>query len=151
MTNREPLETGTEDLLGWVEDGVAVLSFNRPDARNALSQARTDAIGGNAQVAQAKSELDETTAALNQLRTDFEKSIADDPDLAAAKKALDDAKAKTKDADDKLAAAQKDVQTQKQARETALAEQRKLDREAAQQARQQKQQNTMTHSTARSR
>jgi 2-(1,2-epoxy-1,2-dihydrophenyl)acetyl-CoA isomerase len=39
VTNREALETGTEDLLGWVEDGVAVLSFNRPDARNALSQA----------------------------------------------------------------------------------------------------------------
>src|SRR5215210_9167254 len=37
MSNRESLDTGTEDLLGWVEDGVAVLSFNRPEARNALS------------------------------------------------------------------------------------------------------------------
>ncbi len=37
MSNREPLDTGTDDLLGWVEDGVAVLSFNRPEARNALS------------------------------------------------------------------------------------------------------------------
>ena len=37
MSDQEPLETGTEDLLGWVEDGVAVLSFNRPSARNALS------------------------------------------------------------------------------------------------------------------
>ena len=32
-----PLETGTEDLLGRVEDRVAVLTFNRPDRRNALS------------------------------------------------------------------------------------------------------------------
>ncbi len=37
MTRRE-LETGTEHLLGWVEDGVAVLSFNRPDRRNALHE-----------------------------------------------------------------------------------------------------------------
>jgi 2-(1,2-epoxy-1,2-dihydrophenyl)acetyl-CoA isomerase len=37
MADRETLETGTEDLLGWIEDGVAVLSFNRPEARNALS------------------------------------------------------------------------------------------------------------------
>jgi 2-(1,2-epoxy-1,2-dihydrophenyl)acetyl-CoA isomerase len=37
MSNRQPLVTGTEDLLGWVEEGVAVLSFNRPEARNALS------------------------------------------------------------------------------------------------------------------
>ena len=121
------------------------------DARNEVSQARTRALAGNAEVAKAKSDLDEATAALNKLRADFETSIADDPDLAAAKKALDDAKARTKDADDKLASAQKDVQTQKQAHDTAVAEQRKLDREAAQQARQQKQQNTMTHSTARSR
>lgn len=38
MSEREPLHTGTDDLLGWVSDGVAVLSFNRPSARNALSQ-----------------------------------------------------------------------------------------------------------------
>ena len=33
------LETGTDDLLGRVEDRVAVLTFNRPDRRNALSGA----------------------------------------------------------------------------------------------------------------
>lgn len=38
MSEREPLHTGTDDLIGWVEDGVAVLAFNRPEARNALSQ-----------------------------------------------------------------------------------------------------------------
>jgi len=32
------LETGTEDLLGRIEDRVAVLTFNRPDRRNALSE-----------------------------------------------------------------------------------------------------------------
>lgn len=37
MSERRELETGTQDLLGWVEDGVAVLSFNRPASRNALS------------------------------------------------------------------------------------------------------------------
>jgi len=31
------LETGTDHLLGRVEDRVAVLTFNRPDRRNALS------------------------------------------------------------------------------------------------------------------
>lgn len=31
------LETGTEDLLGRIEDRVAVLTFNRPERRNALS------------------------------------------------------------------------------------------------------------------
>jgi len=38
-----PLETGTNDLLGRVEDRVAVLTFNRPDRRNALS---TEMYGG---------------------------------------------------------------------------------------------------------
>ena len=38
MSDRRALETGTEFLLGWVESGVAVLSFNRPDSRNALHE-----------------------------------------------------------------------------------------------------------------
>lgn len=33
------IETGTDDLLGRVEDRVAVLTFNRPERRNALSAA----------------------------------------------------------------------------------------------------------------
>lgn len=37
--SRESLDTGTEDLLAWIEDGVATISFNRPQARNSLSEA----------------------------------------------------------------------------------------------------------------
>lgn len=37
MTSR-PLETGTDDLVGRIEDHVAVLAFNRPERRNALSE-----------------------------------------------------------------------------------------------------------------
>ena len=33
----QQIETGTEQLLGRVEDGVAVLTINRPEARNAMS------------------------------------------------------------------------------------------------------------------
>jgi 2-(1,2-epoxy-1,2-dihydrophenyl)acetyl-CoA isomerase len=33
---RRPLDTGTDKLLGYVQGGVAVLSFNQPDRRNAL-------------------------------------------------------------------------------------------------------------------
>lgn len=32
-------DTGTDDLLAHAEDGVAVITFNRPDRRNALSDA----------------------------------------------------------------------------------------------------------------
>jgi 2-(1,2-epoxy-1,2-dihydrophenyl)acetyl-CoA isomerase len=38
MTKRT-LETGTKDLIAYVEDGVAVLVMNRPERRNALSGA----------------------------------------------------------------------------------------------------------------
>jgi 2-(1,2-epoxy-1,2-dihydrophenyl)acetyl-CoA isomerase len=33
------LDTGTDDLLASIEDGVAVLTMNRPDRRNAMSEA----------------------------------------------------------------------------------------------------------------
>jgi 2-(1,2-epoxy-1,2-dihydrophenyl)acetyl-CoA isomerase len=45
MTNRQPLDTGSDYLLGWVEDGVAVLSFNQPDRRNALREEMYDGFG----------------------------------------------------------------------------------------------------------
>jgi 2-(1,2-epoxy-1,2-dihydrophenyl)acetyl-CoA isomerase len=38
------LDTGTETLLGTVEDGVAVLTMNRPDRRNALSLPMIDGL-----------------------------------------------------------------------------------------------------------
>ncbi|MPY95526.1 MAG: enoyl-CoA hydratase [Acidimicrobiia bacterium] len=43
MGDDRTLETGTEYLLGRVEDGVAVLTFNRPDRRNALHPAMFEA------------------------------------------------------------------------------------------------------------
>jgi 2-(1,2-epoxy-1,2-dihydrophenyl)acetyl-CoA isomerase len=39
------IDTGTEHLLGVVDDGVGVLTLNRPERRNALSGAITDALG----------------------------------------------------------------------------------------------------------
>ena len=39
------LETGTEDLRAEIDDGVAVITMNRPDRRNALSEAMISALG----------------------------------------------------------------------------------------------------------
>jgi 2-(1,2-epoxy-1,2-dihydrophenyl)acetyl-CoA isomerase len=39
------LDTGTEDLRAEIDDGVAVLTMNRPDRRNALSPAMVSAMG----------------------------------------------------------------------------------------------------------
>src|SRR3954471_3800113 len=38
------LDTGTDTLLGTVEDGVAVLTMNRPERRNALSLPMLDGL-----------------------------------------------------------------------------------------------------------
>ena len=39
------LDTGTEDLLAEIDDGVAVITMNRPDRRNAFSQVMLSALG----------------------------------------------------------------------------------------------------------
>jgi 2-(1,2-epoxy-1,2-dihydrophenyl)acetyl-CoA isomerase len=39
------LDTGTEDLLAEIDDGVAVITMNRPDRRNAFSPAMVSALG----------------------------------------------------------------------------------------------------------
>ena len=39
------LDTGTDDLLAEIDDGVAVLTLNRPDRRNAFSQPMINALG----------------------------------------------------------------------------------------------------------
>ena len=35
--SRRTLDTGTKDLLAHVDDGVAVITMNRPERRNAMS------------------------------------------------------------------------------------------------------------------
>jgi 2-(1,2-epoxy-1,2-dihydrophenyl)acetyl-CoA isomerase len=39
------LDTGTEDLRAEIDDGVAVLTMNRPNRRNAFSPAMVSALG----------------------------------------------------------------------------------------------------------
>ena len=39
------LDTGTEDLRAEIDDGVAVITMNRPDRRNAFSPAMVSALG----------------------------------------------------------------------------------------------------------
>jgi len=39
------LDTGTEDLRAEIDDGVAVITMNRPDRRNAFSEAMMSAMG----------------------------------------------------------------------------------------------------------
>jgi len=41
----QPVDTGTRDLLCRIEDRVAVVTLNRPDAKNALSPEMKEALG----------------------------------------------------------------------------------------------------------
>jgi 2-(1,2-epoxy-1,2-dihydrophenyl)acetyl-CoA isomerase len=50
------IETGTNDLLGSIEGGVAMLTMNRPERRNALSGAMLGALG--AALAECESDPD---------------------------------------------------------------------------------------------
>ena len=38
------IDTGTQDLLAALDDGVLTLTFNRPEARNAMSEAMNRAL-----------------------------------------------------------------------------------------------------------
>jgi len=42
---KREITTGTNDLLAHVEDGIAVLTMNRPERRNALSGEMLEALG----------------------------------------------------------------------------------------------------------
>lgn len=42
---QRPIDTGTEDLLARVEDGIAIVTMNRPQRRNALSADMLQAMG----------------------------------------------------------------------------------------------------------
>ena len=42
--NTRPIDTGTQQLLCRIEDGVGVVTFSRPEARNALSDILTPAL-----------------------------------------------------------------------------------------------------------
>ena len=44
MTHEIKIETGTDELLCVIRDRVAVITLNRPDARNSLSDTLTPAL-----------------------------------------------------------------------------------------------------------
>jgi len=51
------LETGTDELLARVEDGVAVLTLNRPERRNALTEAMLAALSETLRAVEADEEV----------------------------------------------------------------------------------------------
>ncbi|MDP6374972.1 MAG: enoyl-CoA hydratase-related protein [Pseudomonadales bacterium] len=54
---REPIETGSEALLAYEEDGVAVLTLNRPQARNAMGDGMTEGLAAALQYAENASQI----------------------------------------------------------------------------------------------
>ena len=48
----EEIETGTDDLLASLDEGVLTLTMNRPEARNAMSGAMTGALAEQLAVAE---------------------------------------------------------------------------------------------------
>src|SRR5258705_1141149 len=45
MDDMTAIDTGTEDLRAEIDSGVAVITMNRPERRNAFSQAMVSALG----------------------------------------------------------------------------------------------------------
>jgi 2-(1,2-epoxy-1,2-dihydrophenyl)acetyl-CoA isomerase len=56
MTNRT-IDTGTNDLLAHVDEGVAVLTMNRPERRNALSGAMLEALARTLEHCETQSDI----------------------------------------------------------------------------------------------
>src|SRR2546430_14983347 len=54
MGDMTAIDTGTEDLRAEIDGGVAVITMNRPDRRNAFSHAMVSALG--AVLAQAETD-----------------------------------------------------------------------------------------------
>jgi 2-(1,2-epoxy-1,2-dihydrophenyl)acetyl-CoA isomerase len=51
------LDTGTDELLGRVEDGVAVLTLNRPERRNALTEPMLGALAATLRAVEADDDV----------------------------------------------------------------------------------------------
>ena len=51
------IDTGTNDLLAHIDDGVAVLTMNRPERRNALSLAMLDALAATLEACETSTEV----------------------------------------------------------------------------------------------
>ncbi len=105
-------------------------------AKDALTKMRATALTSNSKASAARTDLTTQTQALAALHQQYDDSLKQDPDYASARSAFDDAKAKATAADQKLADAKTAYARAVAARNAAIAEQRKLDRDyAAQQAR----------------
>jgi enoyl-CoA hydratase/carnithine racemase len=59
------LDTGTEDLRAEIDGGVAVITMNRPERRNAFSHAMVSALGA----VLAQVETDEAVGCANRAST----------------------------------------------------------------------------------
>ena len=51
------IDTGTQDLLAELDEGVLTLTLNRPDARNAMSRAMNDALAAQLAAAELDPEV----------------------------------------------------------------------------------------------
>jgi hypothetical protein len=99
-------------------------------ARDALTKMETEALSADAQVAAARQEYAQAAASLAAMRAQFEVATKQDADYIQARRNLDDARAKTTEADAKLADVQKELADQKAARAAALAAMRDQMRQA---------------------
>jgi trimeric autotransporter adhesin len=99
--------------------------------KDALTKMRMAALASDSKVSAAKAELMTATQALANLRQQYDDSLKQDADYVSAKSAFDDAKATATEADQKLAAAKSAYARAVAERNTALAEQRRLDAQQA--------------------